>query len=295
VNWALPGAILFLLGLVLLLGYFLSKKVFPAEETGEQGAHDSGRSPCDGCSEAGCGGFAKALVRGGSEGPGEGTLSGNHISWEDAPADAANKSGEMKAVIRCNGRGVSLRYHYSGAPSCRAAAAMAAHPKECANACLGFGDCVPTCPAHAIRIECGVAAVVPSRCDGCRECLQSCPVELIEMIPAEKGVVVLCKGPSGPSADGFCPEGCTLCDRCIESCPEGALVRTEGGVPRWIQEKCNGCGACLEACPQGVILLLGSPGEAKEACSSATANDKGSEVRGQGSGPHASPESGGGG
>ncbi len=70
-TWALPGAILFLLGLILLLGYFLSRKVFPSDETGAHEADPLGRSPCDGCGEAGCGGFAKALVRGGSEDPGE--------------------------------------------------------------------------------------------------------------------------------------------------------------------------------------------------------------------------------
>ena len=33
-SWGLPGAVLFLLSLVLLLGYFLSKKVFPGGEAG---------------------------------------------------------------------------------------------------------------------------------------------------------------------------------------------------------------------------------------------------------------------
>ncbi len=82
VTWALPGAILFLLGLILLLGYFLSKKVFPSDETGAHDADPLGRSPCDGCGEAGCGGFAKALVRGGSEDPGDPAATGRELSCE---------------------------------------------------------------------------------------------------------------------------------------------------------------------------------------------------------------------
>ncbi len=258
-SWAMPGAILFLLGLILLLGYFLSKKVFPSDETGAHDADPLGRSPCDGCGEAGCGGFAKALVRGGSEDPGDTAATGRDLSCECGLGDAAIRPRERKALIRCSGRRVSLRYRYSGAPSCRAAAGMSVRPKECGNACLGFGDCVPSCPPRAIRVANGIARVDPSRCDGCGECLGSCPLDLIALVPEEGGLEILCKGPMGPSSDWACPEGCVLCDRCIEACPEGALERTGSGLPRWIEERCNGCGLCVEACPQNVVLLNESP------------------------------------
>lgn len=258
-SWALPGAILFLLGLFLLLGYFLSKKVFPSDETGAHEADPLGRSPCDGCGEAGCGGFAKALVRGGAEDPGDNAAPGRERSGECGLGGAASRPREMKALIRCSGSRVPLRYRYSGAPSCRAAAGMAVRPKECGNACLGFGDCVPSCPSHAIRVESGIARVDPSRCDGCGECLGSCPVDLVALIPAEKGFQVLCKEPQGPSEDWACSEGCTLCGRCVEACPESALKTTEGGMPEWIQDRCNGCGDCVEACPQDVILISRPP------------------------------------
>jgi electron transport complex protein RnfB len=267
-TWALPGAILFLLGLVLLLGYFLSKKVFPSEETGAYGTHPLERSPCDGCGEAGCGGFAKALVRGGSEDAGDEAAAGKDLSCECGAGDAAIEPREMKALIRCNGSRVRLRYRYSGAPSCRAAAGMAVRPKECGNACLGFGDCVSSCPSRAIRVEQGIARVDPSRCDGCGDCQGSCPLDLIEMISAERGFAVLCKGPLGPSSDWTCPQGCTLCGRCVEACPEGALTSTERGMPQWIKDRCNGCGQCVEACPQDVVLLLNElPGQAASSVS----------------------------
>ncbi len=36
---------------------------------------------------------------------------------------------------------------------------------------------------------------------------------------------------------------------CVKACPNGALVKTEIGAVRWIEEKCIGCGYCAKACP----------------------------------------------
>ena len=258
-SWALPGAILFVLGLVLLLGYFLSRKVFPSEERRQEATDPWQPSPCAGCDEAGCGVFATALVRGGSEDPASPMKSRTESSCEHGADDALAQNRRGKAAVRCSGSNGSLRYHYSGAPSCSVASRMPLSPKACLNACLGYGDCCHTCPARAIHVEQGLARVDPARCDGCGECLGSCPLDLIVLIPSERGFAVLCKGPDGTPKDWTCLEGCTDCGGCIDACPEGALENTGSGIPKWIEDRCNGCGLCVEACPQDVVLVSGSP------------------------------------
>jgi ferredoxin len=207
-------------------------------------------------------------VRGGAEDPASPIKLHTEPTCEDGSHDALARSRGGKAVIRCRGSQVLLRYRYTGAPTCMAASQMPVRQKECGNACLGFGDCCSTCPPRAIRVEQGLARVDPTRCDGCGECLGSCPLDLIALIPPERGLAVLCKGPQGPSKDWTCKEGCTLCGDCIDACPEGALKSTEGGMPQWIGDRCNGCGLCVEACPQDVILLLNeSPRQAASSVS----------------------------
>ena len=153
-TWTLPSAILFLLLLMLLLGYVLSRKVFPGDGD-KSGDDDAPRGiDCESCGEAGCGGFAKALVRGGQEG---------------APVCPAGPSTgeETRAVVRCRGRRVQPLYRYSGALTCKAAAGMNPRPMACPDACLGYGDCTGACSPRAVRVRQGLAEIDPALCTGC--------------------------------------------------------------------------------------------------------------------------------
>ncbi len=261
-TWTLPGAILFLLGMILLLGYFLSRKVFPPPREGGQGneAGEDGApaNPCEGCEVPGCGGFGHALIRGGPDEAPQPPACPRTEPGGPGTGEAAASLPEQRAFVLCRGSGVPARYHYAGAPSCRAAASLAPPPKACWNACLGFGDCRNACPDRAIVLADGIAGIDPARCDGCGRCLPACPLDLIVLVPARGTIVLACKGPREPEIPGEvpCPDGCTACGACIEACPEGALVRTGSGLPRWLPDPCTDCGRCLEACPTGVLVSL---------------------------------------
>ena len=56
------------------------------------------------------------------------------------------------------------------------------------------------------------AVVDPSLCEGCEECLDSCPVEAITM-QGEHAVVD--------------PEECTECQACVDPCPTDAITIDE--------------------------------------------------------------------
>ncbi len=54
--------------------------------------------------------------------------------------------------------------------------------------CIGFGDCVASCPQEAIVLENGVARV-SMNCCGCGTCVGICPKGLIELFPKGQKVV----------------------------------------------------------------------------------------------------------
>ncbi len=255
-TWTLPGAILFLLGLLLLLGYFLSRKVFPGGSEDDESSAPHGPD-CDGCGQAGCGGFAKALIRGGQDeefGPSGETSAGTSPGC--ASCESPGLHHDVKAFIRCRGIRSAIRYHYSGAQSCKAAASMQPRPKLCAEACLGFGDCCESCSARAIRLVTGIARIDPARCTGCGDCIPACPPGLIELMPAGNGLGVACQRPQeGEGNDESCPDGCNSCAVCVEACPQGAILLTGEGLPDCKQDQCDGCGECVKACPREILFL----------------------------------------
>jgi electron transport complex protein RnfB len=251
-TWTLPSAILFLLLLLLLLGYVLSRKVFPAGGDTPDEEASPGGIDCESCGEAGCGGFAKALVRGGQEG--SCTLDKNRAGGE-----------EIKAFVHCRGRRVTMRYRYSGGLSCKVASGMPVRPRSCDEACLGYGDCTGACQHRAILVRKGLAWIDPALCTGCGDCVKACPVGIIRMIPAIPGLGIACSRPQSKSENRPCLDGCTRCGDCVKACPENALTLPPEKLPLLNPALCNRCGECVNACPEDIFSLLIPPAPRKEA------------------------------
>ena len=77
----------------------------------------------------------------------------------------------------------------------------------------------------------------PDDCEGCGECIDSCPYGYIEIVN-DKAVI---------------KQECNACGACIEECPSEAI--NEGDEFHEIDpEKCTSCGTCVDACPNQAIV-----------------------------------------
>ena len=69
----------------------------------------------------------------------------------------------------------------------------------------------------------------------------------------------------GPKA---CVYGCLGFGDCVQACPFDAIVMTDEGLPKVIEEKCRACGKCVQACPKGLFSLVDVNKKFYVACSS---------------------------
>jgi len=162
-----------------------------------------------------------------------------------------------KAVIHCNGKS-DIIYEYSGVNSCKAAAQLQSGYKKCPFACLGFGDCAEVCPKDAIYIdeEKNIAVVDDTKCIGCGRCVVECPQNLIEIVPADTKIVLLCSYKELKNIPGRerCESACIHCKKCYNSCKYDAITwNKEVAMPEFNPEKCTLCYECIKACPNDVL------------------------------------------
>ena len=220
---------------------------------------------CGGCGYAGCEGYAIAVVNvpnvpanlcvaGGAKTAAQvGELTGK----------AVTESDPLLTFRRCDkisGK-VAKRYSYQGLPSCAAAAPLAQGSDICAYSCLGFGDCVVTCPFDALYLKDGIVCVRENLCTGCGKCTQVCPRNILELIPRRARVAVRCSTQEKLRAVmDVCLVGCIQCGKCIKTCPASAISFQDNKI-HIDQSKClaygDECGlACVAACPRQILRNL---------------------------------------
>ena len=173
---------------------------------------------CGGCGFAGCVDYARALVAG-TAAPGGCTAADAKVSAEIAKILGVKASATERrvALVKCCGtRSEAIRVgDYNGICDCASAAATAGGDKGCRFGCLGYGACANVCPKHAIRVEDGLAIVDKRLCIGCGKCVSACPRRLIELVPADATIHVLCNNPvRGPEVRKVCGTGCLGCHLC---------------------------------------------------------------------------------
>lgn len=229
---------------------------------------------CGACGYAGCDGYAEAVVRGEAKAnactPGGEKTAKAIAAIMGVSADALEP---LVARVRCQGtcENVSLRYDYSGIPSCRAAAGLSGGPTACEYSCVGLGDCVNRCPFGAISMINGVAVVNDDVCTGCGMCVATCPRGIIQMLPKDQTIVVMCRNEAtGRIARLQCKTACVGCKRCEKQCPSES-IHVVNGVAIIDETTCTRCGACIPACPMHCIVNFYDRDLAGEAAATAEA------------------------
>ena len=215
---------------------------------------------CGGCGFPGCDGLAEAIVAGTAE------VNGCPVGG----APVASKIGEILGVdagaavrkvayVKCAGtcENASNKYNYIGEQDCRRAVMVPGRgDKACSYGCLGLGSCVEACQFDALSIKDGIAVVDREKCVACGKCVQTCPNNVISLVPYETPYAVQCNSKDkGKDVMSVCKAGCIGCGLCVKQCEFGA-VTLENNIATIDGEKCQGCGKCAEKCPKKIIQAL---------------------------------------
>lgn len=214
---------------------------------------------CGACGIPGCDAAAEAIVEG--KVPFDACVAGGHSVAEAVAAVLGLEAGEraepVVTLLRCQGGkgNVEPRYQYQGLEDCHAANLIAGGPLACTYGCLGFGDCVRSCPFDAMEMgENGLPQIDLDKCTRCGICITTCPRDIIAFLPESAEVVNLCVSKDkGSVTRKGCKVGCIACKACEKVCePEAIVVVDNLAVIDY--SKCNSCGKCIEKCPPKCLV-----------------------------------------
>jgi len=215
-------------------------------------------SNCGACGEPGCRGLAEKLVEGVVP-PSKCTVSspvGLEAIAEFLGVDAGEEEKQVARLHCAGGLGRALQVAaYEGYESCRAAHLVGGGGLECTWGCLGLADCYEACTFDAIHMNAlKLPQVSLEACTACGDCVDACPRDLFELVPASHHLVVQCKAPlAAEQARRVCKVVCDACGRCAQDAAPG-LVRMRNNLP--VVDYSAGGPAEPEAtlrCPTGAI------------------------------------------
>jgi len=184
---------------------------------------------CGGCGLPGCAKFAECVVSG------EMSPSGCPVCAEDAVIAIseilgveAEQSDRMLARVFCQGGETETvkKGVYNGIQTCVAATFAGGGDKLCTYGCIGFADCVASCPFDAMYMnDNGLPVVIDAKCTGCGNCVEACPRDLIELHPESHKLFVLCKNHDSPKESRkICTKSCVGCGICARVAGESNIA-----------------------------------------------------------------------
>jgi electron transport complex protein RnfB len=216
---------------------------------------------CGACGYPGCAGYAKAIIENQVDitlcAPG-GLETANRIA---KILGTERKEIEKKiAKVRCVGdkNTVKRTGNYQGIKSCVGVQIAIGGDKECIYGCLGYGDCVKSCPFDAIYIDktTGLPVVIESKCTGCGLCVKACPRNIIELVPESAYMFIKCVSKDfGPAVSKVCKKGCIGCGICVKLNNNQGIEMKEN-LPVIDYKNFKGDKTASEKCPTKVIEFI---------------------------------------
>ncbi len=180
---------------------------------------------CGGCGYPGCTAFADAIVSGKAE------ITACPVNTQDGLIEiseimgvqAVEKEKEYARILCRGGNNETVpKAIYHGIKTCIAAHLTLGGDKLCRYGCLGYGDCVFSCPFDAIVIDDnGLPEVDEDKCTGCGNCEEACPRDIIEIHPASHNLFVFCKSQDEAKYTRLvCTRACNGCKSCQKKAGE---------------------------------------------------------------------------
>ncbi len=212
---------------------------------------------CGACGYAGCSAYAKAIITEGVDinlcAPGGSEVQAKISKIMGKEAKTTKK---MIAKVRCVGDKdtVAKVAEYEGVKSCTAVEYTIGGDKACVYGCLGYGDCVAACPFDAIHMgDNGLPYVEEDKCTGCGLCVEACPRNVIELVPEDAYMFIMCVSKDfGPAVSKVCKKGCIGCSICARVNNNEGIVMKDN-LPVIDYENFKGDSTASEKCPTKVI------------------------------------------
>ena len=260
------------LGILFSAGLSIANRVFYVEEDPRIGEVLDALpgANCGGCGYPGCAAFAEAIVKGAAE------ISGCPVNTADGVEEIGEIMGieatageKMIARVLCSGgvNEAAIKAEYRGIRSCLAAHISGGGDKLCEYGCLGYGDCVRSCPFDAIVMNAnGLPDVIVDKCTGCGNCVDACPRDIIELHPESHKLFILCKNEDTPKESRtICTRACIGCGICVRAVNPGEIVMENNRAK--IDYSVFGTQAKLptEKCSAQSLVVLGTQEEIEKA------------------------------
>ena len=212
---------------------------------------------CGACGYSGCDLYAEAVAAGECE------ITLCTVGGETCAKDLERITGRtaetgirMVARVNCGGtlNNRKKSYDYAGLQTCLDMSLMYSGDNACSFGCLGAGDCEKACPFDAIRMVDGVAFILEDKCKSCEICVGVCPKNIIEMVPENAAVTIVCSNTDkGAVAMKGCAVACIGCKKCVKVCPVDA-IEVNDFLAKIDYDICINCGKCINVCPTNAIL-----------------------------------------